>query len=101
MFAGKFLGFDCSRKVSLLSSQAFSGRGAITSDSPLCEQSAGSATINFPQFKENLITTTILPSFRGEGDDGAGGEENKVVSFTNKETPNLALQAWFLEELVL
>lgn len=43
----------------------------------------------------------ILPSFGGEGDDGAGGEKNKVVSFTNTETPNLALQAWFLEELVL
>lgn len=38
MFAGKFPGFDCSRKVPLLPSQAFSGRGAITKDRPRCEQ---------------------------------------------------------------
>lgn len=94
MFAGRFPGFDCSREVSQSSSQAFSGRGATTQESPLCEQSAESARIHFSQFKESLITTMILPSSRGKGDGGFGEEKSKIVSFTNKpkETPNLPLQ---------
>lgn len=81
--------------MSQLSSQAFSGKGATPWDSPLCEQSEGSATIHFTHFKENLlITTTILPFFGEEGDGGVGEEKSKVVSFTNKpkETPTLSLQ---------